>query len=81
MCRLTVANGQTLAIVGATGSGKTTIINILNRFYPLKSGAIFISMILILRIYRYITLRTGIGMVLQDVFLFAGTVFRKYYFA
>jgi ATP-binding cassette, subfamily B, multidrug efflux pump len=72
----TVENGQTLAIVGATGSGKTTIINILNRFYPLKSGSIYINDTNIADMPLN-NLRTGIGMVLQDVFLFAGTVFEN----
>ena len=68
-----VANGKTLAIVGATGSGKTTLINILNRFYPLKSGNIYLNDTNIADLTLH-NLRSGIGMVLQDVFLFAGSV-------
>ncbi len=65
--------GETLAIVGSTGSGKTTIINILNRFYPLQKGAILIDDINIDTI-QLNSLRQRVTMVLQDVFLFSGTV-------
>lgn len=65
--------GETLAIVGNTGSGKTTIINILNRFYEIKEGQIFIDQTEI-RDYDLNFLRSRLSMVLQDVFLFAGTV-------
>jgi len=69
----TVEPGETLAIVGSTGSGKTTIINILNRFYPLQKGEILIDGINIETI-KLNSLRQRVTMVLQDVFLFSGTV-------
>ncbi len=65
--------GKTLAIVGSTGSGKTTIINILNRFYEIKSGKIQIDGIPI-QDYELNALRSRLSMVLQDVFLFSGSV-------
>ncbi len=68
-----VKPGETLAIVGSTGSGKTTIINILNRFYEIKSGKIRIDGIPI-QDYDLESLRSCVAMVLQDVFLFSGSV-------
>lgn len=68
--------GGTLAIVGSTGSGKTTVINILNRFYDLKSGQVLIDGIDI-RDYELSALRERMAMVLQDVFLFTGTVYEN----
>lgn len=65
--------GETLAIVGNTGSGKTTIINILNRFYEITDGEIYIDGTEI-RKYDLDFLRSRLSMVLQDVFLFAGSV-------
>lgn len=65
--------GETLAIVGSTGSGKTTIINILNRFYEIQKGQILIDDVDIKK-YKMRVLRDRVGMVLQDVFLFNGTV-------
>lgn len=65
--------GETLAIVGSTGSGKTTIINILNRFYEFQDGKILIDGIDI-RKYKLASLRSRIAIVLQDVFLFNGSV-------
>jgi ATP-binding cassette, subfamily B, multidrug efflux pump len=65
--------GETLAIVGSTGSGKTTIISILNRFYEIQSGSICIDGTDI-REYDRDCLRARIAVVLQDVFLFSGTV-------
>lgn len=65
--------GETLAIVGSTGSGKTTIINILNRFYDIQSGEITLDGENI-RKYTLEELRKRISIVLQDVFLFTGTV-------
>ncbi len=63
----------TLAIVGSTGSGKTTIISILNRFYEIQQGSIKIDGVDI-RDYNLTTLRGRIAVVLQDVFLFSGSV-------
>jgi ABC-type multidrug transport system fused ATPase/permease subunit len=65
--------GETIAIVGATGAGKSTIINLLNRFYEINSGHIFIDGI-DSKDYRLASLRSHIAVVLQDVFLFADTV-------
>ena len=65
--------GQTLAIVGHTGSGKTTIISILNRLYEVQKGHILIDGTDI-REYSLQALRSRIGVVLQDVFLFSGSV-------
>lgn len=68
-----VKEGETIAIVGATGAGKTTITNLLNRFYDLSSGAIYIDGINIEE-YTLSSLRKHIATVLQDVFLFADSV-------
>jgi ATP-binding cassette subfamily B protein len=68
-----IKEGQTLALVGSTGSGKTTIINILNRFYDIREGEILIDGIEI-RNYELENLRSRIAIVLQDVFLFSGSV-------
>ena len=65
--------GENVAIVGATGAGKSTIINLLNRFYEIDSGAVFIDEIDI-RDYKLAALRKNIAVVLQDVFLFADTI-------
>ncbi|MFK8282804.1 ABC transporter ATP-binding protein [Capnocytophaga cynodegmi] len=65
--------GETIAIVGATGAGKTTIINLLNRFYDIKSGTIYIDNIDI-KTLTLSSLREHIAVVLQDVFLFADSV-------
>lgn len=65
--------GETMAIVGSTGSGKTTIINILNRFYEINKGRIRIDGIEI-QDYELDALRKRIAIVLQDVFLFSGSV-------
>lgn len=70
---LTIQPGETLAIIGSTGSGKTTIINILNRFYEIQRGQIRIDGRDI-REYELFALRKRVAMVLQDVFLFGGTV-------
>jgi ATP-binding cassette, subfamily B, multidrug efflux pump len=69
-----IAPGSTLAIVGNTGSGKTTIINLLNRMYQHQQGNILIDDIAV-EDYDIHCLRKGIGVVLQDVFLFSGTIF------
>lgn len=65
--------GQTIALVGHTGSGKTTIISILNRLYEIQKGRISIDDIP-LQDYKLSELRSRIGVVLQDVFLFSGSV-------
>ena len=65
--------GDTVAIVGATGAGKSTIINLLNRFYEINSGHIYIDDIAI-KEYTLESLRSHIAVVLQDVFLFADTI-------
>ncbi len=70
---LSVKPGETLAIVGATGSGKTSTISLLTRLYPLNKGEILVDGINIEE-YDLDYLRSKIGVVLQDVFLFAGTV-------
>ena len=69
----TIKEGETLAIVGSTGSGKSSIINVLNRFYEFQSGKITIGGIDI-RKYELLSLRRRISIVLQDVFLFNGNV-------
>ncbi|MEW4923073.1 ABC transporter ATP-binding protein [Algibacter sp. 2305UL17-15] len=68
-----VKAGQTIAIVGATGAGKSTIINLLNRFYEIQSGVIAVDGIDIKDV-TLASLRTQIAVVLQDVFLFADTI-------
>ncbi|AFC26122.1 ABC transporter ATP-binding protein [Saprospira grandis] len=68
--------GQTMAIVGSTGAGKTTIINIINRFYDIHKGQIFIDDTEI-RNYELSSLRSRIAIVLQDVFLFSGSVYEN----
>ncbi|MCR9264542.1 MAG: ABC transporter ATP-binding protein/permease [Flavobacteriaceae bacterium] len=65
--------GETVAIVGATGAGKSTIINLLNRFYEINSGSILVDGINIQE-YTLKSLRSHIAIVLQDVFLFADTI-------
>ncbi|MFI1743598.1 ABC transporter ATP-binding protein [Thalassobellus sediminis] len=65
--------GDTVAIVGATGAGKSTIINLLNRFYEIKDGVISVDGINIKEV-TLASLRTQIAVVLQDVFLFADTI-------
>ncbi|MES4909550.1 MULTISPECIES: ABC transporter ATP-binding protein [unclassified Streptomyces] len=70
---LTVAPGQTVAIVGPTGAGKTTLVNLLMRFYELTGGRITVDGVDISHMPRE-ELRAGIGMVLQDTWLFGGTI-------
>jgi ABC-type multidrug transport system fused ATPase/permease subunit len=70
---LEVKAGQTIAIVGATGAGKSTIINLLNRFYEINSGTISIDGKNI-HDYTLDSLRKQIAVVLQEVFLFADTI-------
>jgi ATP-binding cassette subfamily B multidrug efflux pump len=71
-----VKPGETVALVGHTGAGKTSIISILNRLYEIKSGRILIDG-LDIKEYDIASLRNHIGIVLQDVFLFSGTVFEN----
>ncbi|CAM4062569.1 ABC transporter ATP-binding protein [Flavobacterium sinopsychrotolerans] len=73
---LEVSAGQTIAIVGSTGAGKSTIINLLNRFYEINSGSIYIDNHNIEN-YTLGSLRKQIAVVLQDVFLFADTIFNN----
>ena len=68
-----VKAGETVAIVGSTGAGKSTIINLLNRFYEINSGKITIDGVDI-KDYKLPSLRSHIAVVLQDVFLFADTI-------
>jgi ATP-binding cassette subfamily B multidrug efflux pump len=68
-----VAPGRTIAIVGPTGAGKTTLVNLLMRFYEIDSGRITVDGIDI-RDLRRSSLRTMFGMVLQDTWLFNGTI-------
>ena len=65
--------GETIAIVGATGAGKSTIINLLNRFYEINSGSIYIDNHNV-KEYSLSSIRKQIAVVLQDVFLFADTI-------
>lgn len=68
-----VKSGETLALVGSTGSGKSTIINLVNRFYDIEQGKILIDGVDI-KDFELNSLRSRIAIVLQDVFLFEGTV-------
>jgi ATP-binding cassette subfamily B multidrug efflux pump len=70
---LEAASGQTIALVGPTGAGKTTIVNLLSRFYDLTEGAITIDGHDI-RTVQQASLRQQLGIVLQDTFLFSSTV-------
>ena len=70
---LSVSSGQHIAIVGPTGCGKTTLINLLMRFYDVKEGEILLDGQNICSISRH-TLRDAFGMVLQDTWLSAGTI-------
>lgn len=71
-----VQKGQTVAIVGATGAGKSTIINLINRFYEIDSGAICVDTIPVQE-YDLESLRSEIAIVLQDVFLFSDTIYNN----
>ncbi|MFC9426601.1 ABC transporter ATP-binding protein [Streptomyces sp. NPDC056987] len=70
---LAVEPGQTVAIVGPTGAGKTTLVNLLMRFYEVTGGRILLDGVDVARMSRE-ELRSGIGMVLQDTWLFGGTI-------
>jgi ATP-binding cassette subfamily B multidrug efflux pump len=70
---LDIREGETVAMVGATGAGKSSIINLLNRFYDINRGAIKIDGVDI-KEYDLNALRKNIGVVLQDVFLFSDTI-------
>ncbi|EWT03649.1 multidrug ABC transporter ATP-binding protein [Intrasporangium oryzae NRRL B-24470] len=70
---LTVRPGQTVAIVGPTGAGKTTLVNLIMRFYELDAGRITLDGVDIRDLSRH-GLRSHIGMVLQDTWLFGGTI-------
>jgi ATP-binding cassette, subfamily B, multidrug efflux pump len=65
--------GQTVAIVGPTGAGKTTLVNLIMRFYELRGGRITLDGVDITKLSRH-DLRSQIGMVLQDTWLFGGTI-------
>ena len=71
-----VKAGETIAIVGATGAGKSTIINLINRFYEINDGEICIDDKNILE-YTLPSLRNQIAVVLQDVFLFSDSIFNN----
>ncbi|MEV4329265.1 ABC transporter ATP-binding protein [Streptomyces sp. NPDC049597] len=70
---LAVEPGHTVAIVGPTGAGKTTLVNLLMRFYEVTGGRISLDGVDIAKMSRE-DLRSGIGMVLQDTWLFGGTI-------
>lgn len=72
----TVNPGENVAIVGATGAGKSTIISLITRLYDINSGKILIDGI-DLKDYELYSLRSHIGVVLQDVFLFHGSIFEN----
>lgn len=69
----TINQGETVAIIGATGAGKSSIINLLSRFYEINKGEILIDGVKIDE-YRLNELRESVGVVLQDVFLFSDTI-------
>jgi ABC-type branched-subunit amino acid transport system ATPase component len=68
-----INQGETVAIIGATGAGKSSIINLLSRFYEINKGQILIDQIQISD-YKLNELRESVGVVLQDVFLFSDTI-------
>lgn len=69
-----VKHGETVAMVGATGAGKSSVINLISRFYEINKGNIYIDGRDI-REYELATLRKHVGVVLQDVFLFSDTIY------
>lgn len=70
---LTAAPGQTIALVGPTGAGKTTLVNLIGRFYDVSAGAVLIDGVDVRKVTRA-SLRSQMGIVLQDSFLFSGTI-------
>lgn len=72
-CSFSISHGETIAIIGATGAGKSSIINLLSRFYEINKGEILIDGISIAN-YNLNELRESVGVVLQDVFLFSDTI-------
>lgn len=77
---LTAEAGQTIALVGATGSGKTTIVNLLSRFYDVNGGAVVIDGKNI-KEYTLKSLRENVGAMMQDTYIFSGTVLDNIRFA
>src|SRR5688500_16492016 len=73
---LDIKPGETIALVGATGAGKSSIINLLNRFYEINRGSIAVDRVA-LEEYELGALRKNIGVVLQDVFLFSDTILKN----
>jgi len=73
---LDIEPGTTIAIVGSSGAGKSTIINLLNRFYDINSGSIYIDGVDINE-FKLATLRKQVAVVLQDVFLFSDTIYNN----
>jgi ATP-binding cassette subfamily B multidrug efflux pump len=73
---LDIKPGETIALVGATGAGKSSIINLLNRFYEINRGTILVDGVDI-REYELGGLRKNIGVVLQDVFLFSDSIYKN----
>ncbi|MDM1372599.1 ABC transporter ATP-binding protein [Myroides marinus] len=73
---LDIEPGTTIAIVGSSGAGKSTIINLLNRFYDINSGSICIDGVDINE-FKLATLRKQVAVVLQDVFLFSDTIYNN----
>ena len=73
---LDIKTGETIALVGATGAGKSSIINLLNRFYEINRGTISVDGVDV-KEYDLGMLRRNIGVVLQDVFLFSDTIYNN----
>jgi ATP-binding cassette subfamily B protein len=71
-----IAPGETVAVVGHTGAGKSTLANLLLRFYDVQGGSILVDGVDV-RHWDLVELRRSIGLVLQDVFLFSGTISRN----
>jgi ATP-binding cassette, subfamily B, multidrug efflux pump len=71
--RFSIRPGERIAVVGHTGAGKTTLINLLSRFYDVRRGAVLVDGVDV-RDYEKVSLRRNIGVVLQDVFLFSGSI-------